>query len=331
MDQHDPAPEAALDDGAKRWESLSSAERETFLLAAFCGSEAWQSVANHLGLDPVLALRLATSLCHLASPPKSEDERLKREHAALLFHGRRPLGLALIAAISCRDGIPLPRELDTGTGSISRRVPDDVLHLDDDVEPPIRPPCLPQERLPALSSHPGRNLARLRYLAKLSMGVARAGLGWAGWRIGHGAISLVRASKAAVLGFRQHKAVLLHQLVAWRASALLRLKARERQCLRIAAKDLLSPASETAAGKWQDMGESTKNMLIASALRGYPPALAFIKSVAPFIRSLPNQDERKDPHLAYEPELRCRRIQKALNRQNSRFFRLLWRFFPPLG
>ncbi len=79
------------------------------------------------------------------------------------------------------------------------------------------------------------------------------------------------------------------------------------------------------------MGETTKNMLTASALRGYPPALSLLKGIAPYLYPEPGPGGDVNGYLAIEPELRCRRIRLALKREKSPIYRVIWKLFPPIG
>ncbi len=279
----------------KGWEDLSQDDRDLFLLAAVGGQEEWRLVMTRIGLDGHAADKVASAICPMAWPPRSADDRDGRERAALRFQGNRPLGLAFRDALARRDAsLAVAAFGPAAAAAISTPDPEAGL--------------APPPRMPRLSSQ--------------RPGWLQAIIGALGREVGN-----IRQAIAIVLADR------------------LRHRLGQRPPLGGSSKTVFDIGSaiddgdvgenlkvlEAARERWLGMGSALRDMTVASALRGYPPAIAFVRLVAPHVRP---GDCPTDPqaYRRWEAEsIRHRRMIKALERDRSSLFRLYRRLHPPIG
>jgi hypothetical protein len=306
--------------GSRRsWDDLRPVERDYFLLAAFGGPSEWRTVMENLGLDRVEAARIANAMSPLTQPPKSIEERCQREQDALIFLANRPLGFALKEAIGRRDGsLDMPIE-----------EPAAQFRARDGAPPEVRTGAF---------FHP-TNVMRPRY-------------GHEGERLRGGVTATLETVLKAARNASYHmlralsgvsKRHLLPRIKAIGGAiqkgagetfsdAATRLRITRSIPLKSLADengDGISPASdqdlrEASVERWRQMGESVRAMTVASALRGYPPALEFIRIIAPDIGPSDDSKIRVSPR-------RYRHIQGALKRGDSLFYRAYRCAFPPEG
>lgn len=372
-----PAQSQMTQDSERKWDDLSTADRETFLLAAFGGKDEWQVTANALGLDRVVASRIALSLCPQEQPPESDADRRQREEFALHFHGNRTLGLALQTAVARRDGCLHSWPDDPES------VPPPPHSSDSRIALATRPPSLPavarsqrfndamaialsQTRMTA-----GRAGTLMLRLSRSGSIVATRSLRWAGVRTvkalrvfqGHShrvAKGIARGIANGLAATGRRCDFWLERLPDWARAFWhddihpnvpsdagmpssapkivftgLRTRWRDWRKSIGPSSDAVSPSAQAEGGldsgrnaleRWHEMGETTKNMIVASALRGYPPALSFVGKLAPHIAL----DADGSAPFSESP-LRQKRILRAVARGNSPLFRLYWKLFPPIG
>ena len=360
----------------KGWDDLSESDRDRFLLAAVGGMEEWQSVMRDIGLDANAATKVATSISPIMAAPRFEEERRERERAALSFHGSRPMGQALRAALLRRDfpiaaGEPDSTATDRGFERPRMSTAPDRL---DHPRPPRGPGAMPSE----LSQRP-RWLADRRAPA----------VAWAATILTLGTTAMSRrlqlfpktfkskagrweetgrsARPSPPRGNRSGLADIWH-----RTTRLVdRLRPIMRESVQILSQAVAPVADsgnpeqpqpergghqneerqvfdggwtgdgetsrddlkemEAALVRWRGMGPVLKDMTVASALRGYPPALAFIRLITPHVRPAASPAPTEDIAEWDAEEIRHRRMQRALERERALMFRLFWRLFPPIG
>ena len=360
----------------KGWDDLSESDRDRFLLAAVGGMEEWQSVMRDIGLDANAATKVATSISPIMAAPRFEEERRERERAALSFHGSRPMGQALRAALLRRD-LPI-------AGAAA--------DIDHDAE------------LPSMLSAPD-GMDRPRSLRRSSTGLA--GLlerpQWPTNRLGPAAARAAEVLTLVTTAVSQ-RLRLFRRAVEFKASGMwkragqadrprhlvrnrspladlwhraMRLADRLRPAMRDSIKVLseaVAPVAdrataapprpkpdrgghqteerqvfdggwtgddgsfrddlnvlEAALARWRGMGPVLKDMTVASALRGYSPALAFVRLIAPHVRPAATPAPSEDIAEWDAEEIRHRRMLRALERERALMFRLLRHLFPPIG
>ncbi|WP_146747835.1 hypothetical protein [Paramagnetospirillum kuznetsovii] len=303
----------------RSWEDLRTLERDYFLLAAFGGPSEWQPVMENLDLDRVEAARIANAMSPLAQPPKSIEERSQREQDALTFLANRPLGSALKEAMGRRDGsLEMPLEESAAQFRARDGAPSEVrtgafYHPTNEVRPRY--------------GHEGQG-PRGGVTATLNAALKAA------------RNASYHMSRTLSGGAKRHLLPRIEAIgVAIRKGAGEMISAVATRQGRASVNPLMSMAAENSAGitptsdqdlreasveRWRQMGETIKAMTVASALRGYPPALEFVRIIAPDIG--PSDDSRIRVSLR-----RYRHIQRALKRGDSLFYRAYRWALPPEG
>ncbi|CAA7624324.1 conserved hypothetical protein [Candidatus Terasakiella magnetica] len=303
----------------RSWEDLRTLERDYFLLAAFGGPSEWQPVMENLGLDRVEAARIANAMSPLAQPPKSIEERSQREQDALTFLANRPLGSALKEAIGRRDG-SLDMPIEEAAAQFRAR---------DGAPPDVRtsPFYHPTNEMRPRYGHEGQSprggvMATLETVLKAvrntSYHMLRALSGISKRHL----LPRIKAIGGAIrTGAGETFSAVATRMGITRSIPLMSMAAEN--------SDGITPTSdqnlrEASVERWRKMGETIKAMTVASALRGYPPALEFIRIIAPDIGPFDDSKIRVSPR-------RYRHIQGALKRGDSLFYRAYRWAFPPEG
>jgi hypothetical protein len=303
----------------RSWEDLRTVERDYFLLATFGGPSEWQPVMENLGLDRVEAARIANAMSPLAQPPKSIEERIQREQDALTFLDNRPLGSALKEAIGRRDGI-LDMPLEEPAAQFRPR---------DGAPPDVRTGAFyhPTNEMRPRYGHEGQSL-RGGVMATLETALKAARN--ASY---HMLRTLSGVSKRHLLPRIKAIGGAIRKGAGETFSAVAtRLRITNSIPLKSMAAengDGITPTSdqdlrEASVERWSQMGETIKAMTVASALRGYPPALEFIRIIAP------DMGPSDDSKIRVSPR-RYRHIQGALKRGDSLFYRAYRWAFPSEG
>jgi len=292
--------------GGRGWDELSEHDRDRFLLAAVGGTEEWRDVMGEIGLDGNTASKVTTAICPIKPAPRSEAERRERERAALSFQGARPLGLAFRDALWRRDGAPAAAVASSP-------------EIDGEIDPP--PSWSPPDRI----GSPRQFRQRVTVLASL-------------WRRTERLVDRLRPAiresvqilSRAVASGTDHAPVLPAPRKPDRGTESAMIfdggldgdGGTVRDDLRV---------MEAALARWRGMGPVLKDMTVASALRGYPPALAFVRLIAPHVRPAAIPAPSEDLAAWDAEEVRQRRMLTALEREHSLMFRLLRTLMPPIG
>lgn len=303
----------------RSWDDLRAVERDYFLMAAFGGSSEWQTVMENLGLDRVEAARIANAMSPLAQPPKSIEERIQREQDALTFLANRPLGSALKEAIGRRDGsLDMPIEAPVAQFRARDGAPPEVkigviYHPTNEMRPRYGHECQSLrggvmetlQRVLIVSRNASDHM--LRALSEISKRHLLPRIKAIGGAIRQGA---GETFSAIATRMRITRSIPLKSMAAENSDGI---TPTSDQDLR-----------EASVERWRQMGETIKAMTVASALRGYPPALEFIRIIAPDIGPFDDSKIRVSPR-------RYRHIQGALKRGDSLFYRAYRWAFPPEG
>jgi hypothetical protein len=313
----------------KGWDEVPEFDRDCFLLAAVGGTEEWQSVMSEIGLDNNAAAKVATAICPMKSAPRSDDERRERERAALNFQGGRPLGRAFRDALLRRDAPPVEA---VAAGPKIDAAPSHAQGWD--MERPQRlsgagrdtagiwvtPEWLKDRRGRAVAAMT-RGLSGLwhrtsRFTARISPAISDA----------------CRAlPKIAVSGTPRHsvpaqpKPPRTNPYIGARAV----LDGGLNEDGATIADDVR--VMEMALARWRGMGPALKDIIVGSALRGFPPALAFVRLVAPHARPAASPAPTEETAAWEADVLRHGRMLTALEREGSLLFRLFRIMIPPIG